>query len=698
MLTSESNACVIVSDTDEDNSLRKTTKKTYKLPGKKKSPVLPRETATVTASESQEIEWEFARKMTKIDDDETSEPASAEVVDMLSSYTRLLKKSVEKNGKLESGSEVNKISDIVEPLPTSVEKGALNFIEDSREIGQDIDSGDSSCPVKNNEDEETNLIPVSLNSPFENHGCFNSSVTSSTSILNPSETKKSESIVDIVDPVVQQTQAMLSPQALDKQNNCSDSTPIAAKSEVIGESFESEVTQTKALPLPPTSAEDINDFKTWRCSLCTFNNNAFLRVCEMCETPRYKSRRRSTNTKCSTDEFVARKQRQILEKCWGGDQRKVGKNGSKRSRKGKKGSVVVTMDNRVSNCKRAEDGMGLMVVENTSEVSGKFVDSNKTTATEVLSESKPEILVLPEILKPEVLVLPETLVQPEVSVKPEMQVKPEILIEPEIPVKQVEADVNMSDVDLFASESPNEEVSDEIPVKPEMPVKLEMPVKPDIPVRPEMSVKPEMPVKRIESEVNTSDVDLFASESLNEEISDEIMTSSCEGEVITSSGEADTAAEDILGIASEFDDLTDDDWWVCTSCKNFNYDDATDNCGACGLKKRSDSLEDLVTGLEDDCWRCEDCGEFNFGDGVIRKCTKCCNGDKKNRKSIVEQYKQLRHLIVDDEKLDGNIGTPKGMTLEHCVKPEIIENLMFRLSNYTDRVYLYDGVRLVQNF
>ena len=670
--TSESDACVILSDSDEDNSLRKTTKKTYKLPGKKKSPVVPRETATVTASESQEIEWEFAREMTKMDVDATSEPASAEVVDMLSSYTRVLKKSIPKDGNLESNDGMNKVGDIVEPLATSDEEGGLNVIQDGEKIGQDVENSvDSSYPAKNNEVEETNSVPVATNSPFENHDCFNSSEMSSTPILNPSETKENESTVDIVDPVSQQTEPMPSTpaKALDEQNNSSDSRPSAAKGKVTGESFESEVIQTKAVPLPPTSAEDINDFKTWCCSLCTFSNNAFLRVCEMCETPRYKSRRKSTNVKCSTDEFVARKQRQILEKCSPGDQNKAGKNGGKRSKKGRKGSVVVTVDNKGSSCKRTEDGIGLIVVENICEVNEKFVDSNKNTSTEVVSESKPEILVLPEMLKPEGPVLPQTSVQPEVSGKPEMQIKPEISVESETPVKQVEADVNVSDVDLFSSESLNE-VSDEIPVKLEI------------------------PDERFTAEVNTSDVDLFASE----EFSDEIVTSSCEGEVVTSSCETDTVAEDILGIASEFDDITDDDWWECTSCKNFNYDDAADKCEACGLKKLSNNLEDLVTGLEDDCWRCEDCGEFNFGDDVIRKCTKCCHGDKKNRKSLVEQYKQLRHLIVDDEKLDGNIPTLKEMTLERFVKPEVIENLMFRLSNYTDRVYLYDGVRFVKTF
>ena len=670
METSESDACVIISDTEEDNSLRQTTRKTYKLAGKRKSPKVLRETATVTASESQEMEWEFVREITKNDDDETSEPARPEVVDMLSSYTRLLKKSAAKSGNFESDGGANKVADIVEPSATSDEEGGLNLIEDSKET-----SG-SSYPVKNNKVDETNLVPVAPNSPLGNQDCFKSSDPSITAIPDHVGTKKSEFNVGVVDCEDQQNESMSSPStnALDKQSNCSDNRPIAAKSEVTVKTIDSEVIQTKTVPLAPTSAEDINDFKTWCCSLCTYRNNAFLRVCEMCETPRYKSRRKSTNTKFSTDELVARKQRQIWQKCSPVDRTKAGKNGGKRSRKGKKSSAVIAMGNRESKCKQTGDGIGLMVIENTVEVNEQHTGSNKSNSCELPSESKPEILVMPEMLRPEVPALV-------VSAEPEIQVKPEVLVETGIPIKEAEVHVCTSDVDLFDSVPINEEVSDEASVK------LETPVKHDIPVKPEILVKP------AQAEVNTSDVDLFASESPNEGVSDEILTSSCEGEVMTSSCEADTVAEDLLGIGSGFDDIKDDDWWVCTSCKNFNYQDAAENCEACGLEKLSDSLEDLVTGLEDDCWRCEDCGEFNFGDDVIRKCTKCCQGDKKNRKPLVEQYRQLRHLIVDDEDSDGK----KETTQEHLIKSEVVENLMFHLSNYTDRVYLYDEVRFELN-
>ena len=507
---------------DEDNSLRKIAKKTYKF-SKKKSPKITDQTTVVQASESQELAWETAREMTKTDAQETWEPASSKVIDMLSSYTRLLNK--EKAANLEDICKDNKGNSVIETLP-------------ERE--------DSSSSVENS-----------------NNCVENSTITTEREL----ELNSDDSRVDV--------------------------GPIAAQSVL----------------LVPTSAEDISDFKTWCCSLCTFKNNDFLRVCEICETPRYKSRRKSTNKNCSTDEFVARKQRKIFEKCSGNSQRECGhKKGGKSSKRNTECSVAGSNDNRT------EDSACLLVVTNGS---GHSTDLS--------------------------------------SVKPEVPVQSaEILVKPEVPVQSAE-----------------------------------------------ILVKPEMSVESVHScELNTSDVDLFSPARVNEEVLDEIiMTSSCEEEIMTSPCMSDTEAENLFGTESEFDDITDDDWWVCTSCKNYNYDDVADRCQACGLKKPSGHFDDLVTGLEvdDDCWRCENCGEFNFGDDVTRKCTKCCHGDKKGRKSLVEQYRNLRHLIVDDEEPGGTIGTSDDKTQEPITRQETIENFMFRLSSYTDRVFLYDGVRFLLN-
>ena len=579
-----------------------------------------------------------------MDADETSEPASTEVVDMLSSYTRLLNKSKDPN----MGDVCKENNGMIEPLAESEKEDSLSLVKNSEELGQEVKDNEAivknACPTENSEETVGSILGTSR-STIENVSSEGEPMPlipksaldkrNDCSDIRPIAAK-SDLATDNDNSRTKQTKqmALVPSSTLEKQDCTSHSRPIAARSELIVEGVKSQEVQAKQVPLVPTSAEDIGDFKTWCCSLCTFNNNAFLRVCEMCETPRYKSRRKSTNKKCSTDEFVARKQREILQTCSGVDQRKSGsKNGSKRSKRGNKGSVTVSRDNEESKCMETGDKMGLLPVANGGEQlidSSLSVDHSSTnTSAERRSESKPEILV-----------------------KPEIQVEPDKPVESEIPVK------------------------------------------------------PEIEVTSVETcEMNTSDVDLFAPAPLNEVVSDEIMTSPCEDEIMTSSCEeimtspsaTDTATENLFGTESEFDDITDDDWWMCTSCKNYNFDDAVDKCEACGIKKPSDGFEDLVSGLEDDddCWQCEDCGEFNFGDVVIRKCTKCCQGDKKKRKSLAEQYKALRHLIVDDEGSDGNTGTPDVRTQEHFVKLEVIENLMFRLSSYTDRVYLYDGVRFM---
>ena len=75
--------------------------------------------------------------------------------------------------------------------------------------------------------------------------------------------------------------------------------------------------------------EDFDDFKLdgpWCCGLCTFNNNGLLRVCEICEIPRHKSRRKLTKTALSTPEFVKRKQQKILERCLSSEKKTKSRN------------------------------------------------------------------------------------------------------------------------------------------------------------------------------------------------------------------------------------------------------------------------------------------------------------------------------------------------------------------------------------
>ena len=636
--TSVPDTCILV-DSDEDNSLRKTTKKTYKI-GKKKSPELHQETSTVTASESQEVEWEFARELTKVNVGKTSEPAGPEVVDILSSYTRLLKRA--KDGKFEKNVEGNKDGGIEGCLDTSKGEDSFNLGEDHKKIAQvakDVENSvGNDCLIENTELKVRNS-DSELEQPTNPAVCTvggHASVHGSTISANEADCKL---VVECVNSDVKEVKPVFSTatNVSEKQHNCSDSQPIAARNEFHLDSIKSpEIEPGPAVRMAPTSEENINDFKTWCCTLCTFNNNAFLRVCEMCETPRYKSRRKSTNSKCSTDEFVARKQRKILEKC--SSPRNV-------SKKGKKGSEVILSGSEGSSCMETEDKMDLSVARSNSErLKGTplilLKDAGKDKPPEHVSESQPQ-----------------TQDEPDVQDKPETPDKLEISDKPEIPDK------------------------------PEMQDKLEIPDKPEILDKSQTKFHA---VKACDS--ISSDVDLFASESLNEEDSDEIITSSFEDEIMTSPCET--------GIETEFDDVTDDDWWVCTSCKNYNYDDASDLCEACGLKKPNKCIQDLVTGLEDDddCWKCEDCGEFNFGSCVIRKCPKCCHGSDKHGKSLLERYKHLRHLIVNDEVGEGNTGIPDDRTQEHVGKQEVIENLMFRLSNYTDRVYLYDGVRIVFSY
>ena len=589
--------CVLVDSDDEDNSLRKTTKKTYKL-CKKKSLEITEPTTAVQASESQEIAWEFAREITKIDAAESSEPASSEVVDMLSSYTRLLNKAKSANlGDISKDSEENsdELRQQLADKEESFENGSST--ENSQQTVNIILEASSAQQVTDDGNCETELTVTSHGAADNRSNCSQNSTTAATS-----------------EPTI------------DSDNTGAVVRPIAANSEVISDGAQPEDTRVQQVLLVPTSAEDISDFKTWCCSLCTFKNSDFLRVCEICETPRYKSRRRSTNKNCSTNEFVARKQQKIFEKCSGIDQRNCGrKNRVKRSKGNNKGSVMVSGDNKKCNGGQTEDSTSVLVVANGGE---KSTDSS---STEHLLEGKTE-----------------TQSRHEVPVKPDSLVEStELLVKPEMDIKSVESsELNTSDVDLFSSPQPNVEVLEEIQPSPR---------------------------------------------------DDEAMTSSCEDEIITSSCMSDSGT-DLYGTESEFDDITDDDWWMCTSCKNYNYDDAADQCEACGLKKLSDHFDDLVTALEvdDDCWRCEDCGEFNFGDNVIRKCTKCSHGDKKGRKSLMEQYRNLRHLIVDDEEPEEIAGTSDEKAQRQFVKQEAIENLMFRPSSYTDRVYLYDGVRFAE--
>ena len=220
------------------------------------------ETTTVQASESQEIAWEFAREITKIDAAESSKPASVEVDDMLfSSYTRLLNKSSKSKGRnLEDACKGNNVDGVSELVAKSETENSSNLVENSKELGKLVaDSKESvgnGCPSEtviktvgnvSSVVEQNNIVIMASYCTSKNHSCFSSNPVTSASISTVVRTSSSEQTIDDVNSEVKETRLMsLTPNsALDKHNDCSKTSPIAARSELAIDSGNFEVKQNK---------------------------------------------------------------------------------------------------------------------------------------------------------------------------------------------------------------------------------------------------------------------------------------------------------------------------------------------------------------------------------------------------------------------------------------------------------------------
>lgn len=520
-------------DSVRDIKSTKATMKKYKM-CKRKIPISEPPVSNFMDSESQEIAWEFAREIA-VNNTSISEPASAHVVNILSSYTKLLKTSRQdkkenvKKRKTSSNfhqslsSERNGVEDIVD---TIVEHGDSLKTDHCNRYAQ------GNLDVSKTDNETVNLCSnIKRDSSVVNNGSCETTVECFEQNYKRKQNKPEEEM---------------------SKNSIS-----------------------KAASVVSSRAEDVDDFKSWYCSLCSFKNNAFLAVCEMCETPRYRNLRKLTNVKCSTDNVVARKRKEIFKKNSENNktklcQKKCGKNTFSNS------SSTKTMDDN-----------------------GACSSASENCELDKIQKHKPKLCALSK--------------NPEVADK---SGDSDVLDKPVI-----YRDCPPSDIDIFQFK----------------------------------------PTKRKFESPNESN--------------------------IMSSYDTDTLKGGLMGTEHGFDDIVNNKGRVCLSCKNHNFDNNLNMCSSCGLSKIERNFHELVSGLEDDgdCWQCEDCGEFSFGDALLRKCEICRQKDKQKRKPLAEIYKSLSHLLVDIEESD-EIKVFGG-------KMEVVEKIMFRLSRYTDRVYLYNEVR-----
>ena len=328
--------------------------------------------------------------------------------------------------------------------------------------------------------------------------------------------------------------------------------------------------------------EDLGDFKaddSWCCGLCTFTNNGFLRVCEVCETPRYSSRRTLTRTRAlSTPEFLKRKQEKILQRCLSSE-----KKTKPRGNKKKQGKIC-------------EEGSGL---------DGTVMDS---------------------------------------SISEHQASSAEVKMEP------YEEHRNLENQDFS-------------------------PPRTDYESRGSPMLFEDIPTIADESETERAD-DVTTALS-GEEASDELLT--------TGSEEVKGATEELFLPGDELDELTSEDWWRCESCNKYNYDELAEVCEVCGHAKKmsADHVEGALSDLEGDWWRCEQCGTFQF-DRDVTTCDKCDVGQNggEEKKCFVVDWEKYGHLFVED----------CGGSEEEMGTTQTVENLMFRVSSYSDRIFLYNKV------
>ena len=535
----------IVEELDEETSCsRKTTKKTYdiskKSPSANKSTIAGNKTTKVEndlmkdslgfgAVNELKSECEFARNTSTIEGEEKASP-NKDALDLSFSYTRLLGKVKfigERGGNAVDSDERPKIS---------LDKPTNEF--------ENID-------LKQEEEKEMHHSPES----FE--------------LVEASEDR-----ADNIDLTPQQ-----------QIDHFSDSTELhETEKKLVDTNSSREDNYPTTTPgfCTLSDDEDLGDFKaddSWCCGLCTFTNNGFLRVCEVCETPRYSSRRTLTKTRAlSTPEFMKRKQEKILQRCLSSE-----KKTKPRGNKKKQGKIC-------------EEGSGL---------DGTVMDT---------------------------------------SISEHQASSAEVKMEP------YEEHRNLENQDFSPPRTDYESRGS--------PMLFE-----DIPT--------------IDDESETERADDVTTALSGEEASDELLT--------TGSEEVKAATEELFLPGDELDELTSEDWWRCESCNKYNYDELAEVCEVCGHAKGkpSEHVEGALPDLKGDWWRCEQCGTFQF-DRDVTTCDKCDVGQNggEEKKSFVVDWEKYGHLFVED----------CGGSEEEMGTTQTVENLMFRVSSYSDRIFLYNKV------
>ena len=583
----------IVEELDEETSCsRKTTKKTYdiskKSPSANKSTIAGNKTTKVEndlmkdslgfgAVNELKSECEFARNTSTIEGEEKASP-NKDALDLSFSYTRLLGKVKfigERGGNAVDSDERPKI----EFSKFSLDKPTNEF--------ENID-------LKQEEEKEMHHSPES----FE--------------LVEASEDR-----ADNIDLTPQQ-----------QIDHFSDSTELhETEKKLVDTNSGREDNYPTTTPgfCTLSDDEDLGDFKaddSWCCGLCTFTNNGFLRVCEVCETPRYSSRRTLTKTRAlSTPEFMKRKQEKILQRCLSSE-----KKTKPRGNKKKQGKIC-------------EEGSGL-----DGAVMDTSISEHQASSAEVKMEPYEEH----RNLENQDFSPPRT----------DYESRGSPMLFEDIPTIADESETERAD-DVTTALS-GEEASDELLTTGSEEVE---------------AATEELFLPGDELDELTSE-DWWRCESCNKYNYDEL------AELCEVCGHAKKmSADHVEGALSDLEG----DWWRCESCNKYNYDELAEVCEVCGHAKGkpSEHVEGALPDLKGDWWRCEQCGTFQF-DRDVTTCDKCDVGQNggEEKKSFVVDWEKYGHLFVED----------CGGSEEEMGTTQTVENLMFRVSSYSDRIFLYNKV------